>query len=144
MGYHLERSTCLYLTILVMTMMIPSNASHSPMGSAGLFYCNGSAVECLGGDDIGFELLMESETRRIVQQRGGRTTTNTLNLADAACNRDKIGAYLCTPSVNKGVKRSENCGNVEGKCTIVSATNNRNEWLICHYSAIYFALISSV
>ncbi|KAK8569069.1 hypothetical protein V6N13_106945 [Hibiscus sabdariffa] len=117
MGYQLERNTCVCRPILLLTMMmvmkIPSNASHTAMNSPGLFYCNESSVECIGGqnrDDLGFELLMESVTKRILQQRRGTTTANTLNLAMAACNRDKISAYLCTPSAIKGVKTSENCG----------------------------------
>ncbi|OMO96133.1 hypothetical protein CCACVL1_05063, partial [Corchorus capsularis] len=101
---------------------------HSAMGSAeinsrrssSLFHhCNGSSHECLGqGPEeelYGFEFLMESETSQIVVeetrrmlQHGGSSTTNTLNLAAAACGRDKFG-YLCTPQSNKDVKRPENC-----------------------------------
>ncbi|KAK8711877.1 hypothetical protein V6N13_147137 [Hibiscus sabdariffa] len=93
-----------------MMMKVPLNASHTAMDSPGLFY----SLDYFGGqnqEDLGFGLLVESETRRILQQGSHRPPTyNSLNLADAACNRDQIDAYLCTPSENKGVKRSENCG----------------------------------
>ncbi|XWS43026.1 hypothetical protein CRYUN_Cryun16bG0065700 [Craigia yunnanensis] len=110
------------LLILILMIMIPSSTSHSSIGSPesnslSFFPCNGSSAECFGlqdQDDLGFEFLMESETsemvletRRMLQQKG-KTSTNTLKPADAACGRDKFG-YLCTPPANKDVKRSENC-----------------------------------
>ncbi|OMO50611.1 hypothetical protein COLO4_37987 [Corchorus olitorius] len=115
------RKTGLYLAtgLTMMIIMI----QHSAMGSAEinsrLHHCNGSSHECLGqGPEeklFGFEFLMESETTQIVVeetrrmlQQGGSSTTNTLNLAAAACGRDKFG-YLCTPQGNKDVKRPENC-----------------------------------
>ena len=110
--------------ILTLMIMIPSSTSHSAAigspesNSLSFFPCNGSSAECFGRqdqDDLGFEFLMESETSKMVLetrrmlQQGGRPSSNTLNLANAACGRDKNGAYLCTPPGNKDVKRSENC-----------------------------------
>lgn len=96
------------LILMIMVVIFPSSTSSF------VFNCNGSSSsECLGrrqgqDDDLGLEyFLMESETRRILQQGGG--TTKTLNPGDASCGRDKYG-YLCTPPGNNDVKRSENCG----------------------------------
>ncbi|GMI69065.1 hypothetical protein HRI_000575800 [Hibiscus trionum] len=95
---------------ILLLMMIPFCTSHYALdspeksNSVGFFRCNGSSSDCFG---VGLDLLMESETRRMLQQGGGRPSTNTLK-PNAACNRDKFG-YLCTPPGNKDVKRSENC-----------------------------------
>ncbi|TYI74599.1 hypothetical protein E1A91_D07G211900v1 [Gossypium mustelinum] len=106
------------ILLLMLMVMIPWSTSHFALdppekrNSLGFFHCNGSSAECFGGkveDDMLLEFLVESETRRMLQQGGNRPSTNTLKPNIAACGRDKYG-YLCTPPSNKDVKRSENCG----------------------------------
>ncbi|KAK8529222.1 hypothetical protein V6N13_102154 [Hibiscus sabdariffa] len=83
--YHIKEQITVYLAILLLMlmMMVPWCTSHYDLvsleksGSLSFFRCNSLSANYF---DMGFDLLVESETRRMLQQGGGRASTNTLKL----------------------------------------------------------------
>ncbi|KAK8595870.1 hypothetical protein V6N13_000550 [Hibiscus sabdariffa] len=83
--YHIKEQITVYVAILLLMlmMMVPWCTSHCALvspeksGSLGFFCCNDLSADY---SDMGFDLLGESKTRRMLQQGGGRASTNTLKL----------------------------------------------------------------
>ncbi|KAK8562930.1 hypothetical protein V6N13_018519 [Hibiscus sabdariffa] len=81
--YHIKEQITVYLAILLLMlmMMVPWCTSHYALvspeksGSLGFYRCNGLSADYSG---MRFDLLVEPETRRMLQQGGGRASTNTL------------------------------------------------------------------